>query len=87
MHPTLRDGEVVLVDQNAYLSSPPNPNDIVLALHPYKGGVHMVKRVLHLVESGHVFLKGDNPLESSDSRAFGAVHPSKILGQVIGSLP
>ena len=47
----------------------------------------MVKRVLHLVESGHVFLKGDNPLESSDSRAFGAVHPSKILGQVIGSLP
>lgn len=34
------------------------------------------------VPAGHVFLVGDNRLESLDSRAFGPIHSSEVMGRV-----
>ena len=85
MYPTYRDGDVVEVDVDAYVEQLPEAGDIVLAQHPFKGGVHIVKRVKHITDEGRVFVVGDSPLESSDSRGFGALRPAQILGKVTGT--
>jgi hypothetical protein len=43
----------------------------------------MVKRVAAVTSGGRCFLAGDNPEESTDSRAFGAVPPELLLGRVV----
>ena len=82
MYPLLRDGDEIDVDLDAYRGGAPRPGDVVLARHPLKRGVEMVKRVLRVEEDGRVFLVGEDPLESRDSRGFGAVRPELILGRV-----
>jgi len=84
MLPAYRDGATVLVDAGAYVDLPPRPGDVVLASHPFKAGVRMVKRVRRITPDGRVFLVGDNPAESTDSRSFGTLRPDQILGKVIG---
>ncbi len=84
MYPTYRDGDEVEVDIDAYADGAlPDPGDIVLATHPFKRGVHIVKRVRELTAEGRVFLVGDASVESSDSRSFGALRPEQILGKVV----
>jgi nickel-type superoxide dismutase maturation protease len=78
MLPTLKEGDRVLVDPNATLRS----GDIVLADHPYKNSVRILKRVDRLEENGRLFLKGDNVRESSDSRTFGPVSKQSVRGKV-----
>ena len=85
MAPTFRPGDEVLVDPRAYRTRPPVRGDVVLARHPYRGDVRLVKRVTRVEPSGAVFLEGDNPAESSDSRVFGALRPERLLGRVVGS--
>jgi hypothetical protein len=41
---------------------------------------------IRLKERTVAFLMGDNPGESTDSRTFGALWPSQILGKVIGTI-
>jgi signal peptidase I len=84
MFPTYRDGEHILVDQDAYLHFPPEPDDIVLALHPFKKQTWMIKRVKFVDPDGRLFLIGDNRWESSDSRSYGTLHPERIKGKVLG---
>ncbi len=45
MYPTLAPGEYVLFDRFAYRRSPPRRDDIVLASHPSRPGMRIVKRV------------------------------------------
>ena len=80
MVPLLKPGDEVLIDLNAYAQHPPYVNDVVVAQHPYRD-IKLIKRVIAL-EDGRCFLKGDNALESTDSRTFGAVKPEQILGRV-----
>lgn len=56
-------------------------NDVVLAQHPLKPGVLIVKRVKRM-EGQRFFLEGDHPdpLASEDSHNFGSVLPSSVLG-------
>ncbi len=82
MTPTFLDGDVVRVDAGRYLKTPVAAGDVVLAAHPYKRDVRIVKRVDHVTEDGRVFLLGDNPSESTDSRMFGALRTERILGPV-----
>lgn len=82
MYPTLRDGDVVTVDRTAYVDLPPAVGDLVLARHPFKRDVLMVKRVHALTDEGRVDLRGDLPTESEDSRGFGALPMDHILGRV-----
>jgi nickel-type superoxide dismutase maturation protease len=78
MLPTLNNGDEVLVKLTANVKI----NDIVLVKHPYKQSVKIIKRISQINENG-VFLVGDNPSESSDSRTFGFVPIKNIEGKVV----
>jgi len=82
MHPTLGDGEVVLVDRGAKIEV----GDIVVAKHPVEQNSEVVKRVQRINEREHYFLVGDNLEESNDSRHFGAVTKEYIKGKVVARL-
>lgn len=82
MNPTLKDGEVVLVDRDAEIEV----GDIVVARHPLEQTSEVVKRVARINERGHYFLVGDNPDDSEDSRHYGAVTREYIKGKVVAHL-
>jgi nickel-type superoxide dismutase maturation protease len=82
MNPTLKDGEVVLVDREADIEV----GDIVVAKHPIEQISEVVKRVSRINERGHYFLIGDNPDDSTDSRHYGAVTREYIKGKVVARL-
>lgn len=82
MLPLLQPGETILIDPKAYRHTSPCPGDIVVAQHPYRSNLRMVKRVVAEVENGRCLLAGDNPAESTDSRSFGPVDIEQILGRV-----
>ena len=82
MYPVLRDGDEVDVDLDAFRSRAPSPGEIVLARHPFKRDTVMVKRVARIESDGRVFVVGEDPLGSSNSRGFGALSPDAILGLV-----
>lgn len=79
MFPALKHGELVLINPHAK----PLVGDIALAQHPFKKSVKMVKRVREITPEGKFFLVGDNLLESSDSRSFGAIQAKDILGVAV----
>ncbi len=82
MNPTLKDGEVVLVDRKAEIEV----GDIVVAKHPVEQNSEIVKRVERINERGNYFLVGDNLEDSNDSRHFGAVTRQYIKGKVVARL-
>ena len=79
MNPTLKDGEVVLVDKEAEIAV----GDIVIAKHPFEQNSEIVKRIERINHLGHYFLVGDNLDDSNDSRHFGAVTREYIKGKVV----
>ncbi len=89
MSPTLESGDELIIDPRAYRKEPPCVEDIVVARHPFRSDVKMVKRVTAVTENGRFHLQGDNPssLESSDSRSFGPLPISHILGRVTHRIP
>jgi nickel-type superoxide dismutase maturation protease len=59
------------------------PGQVVVARHPGRPGLLIVKRAVRL-EGGGWWLASDNPGSGAvDSRAFGAVPPSLIEGRVL----
>jgi nickel-type superoxide dismutase maturation protease len=78
MSPTLNSGDTVLVDPKADI----NVGDIVLADHPYKSSVAILKRVAEISADGRISLAGDNQAESTDSRTFGPVSIKSVIGRV-----
>lgn len=86
MLPLLCAGDEVLVNPYAYRAKSPQVGDVVIARHPFNNDVSkMVKRVVS-VENGRFFLAGDNHAESSDSRSFGSLPITALLGQVTSQL-
>jgi nickel-type superoxide dismutase maturation protease len=79
MQPTLNDNDVVLIEPTTSVAV----GDIVLAQHPYKQSVKMLKRVEKIDENGRFSLVGDNPDESTDSRTFGTVSIEYIYGKAV----
>ena len=77
MYPTLRSGDRVLICPYDEI----RVGDIVLANHPFKRDIKIIKRVAQILEDGRYFLVGDDALESVDSRSFGAVSPADIIGR------
>lgn len=76
MSPTLLPGAFVLAAPGASFAS----GDVVVALDP-RTGQPVVKRVSD-VGPGGVFLRGDNPARSTDSRTYGPVRPEAVLARV-----
>ena len=83
MVPILQPGEIVLVDDRAYVSRIPQQGDIVVAWHPFEKEVRVVKRIRWVSDDHHCFLEGINQAESTDSRSWGMVALTMIVGQVI----
>ncbi|ASC70860.1 hypothetical protein XM38_018070 [Halomicronema hongdechloris C2206] len=88
MLPLLFPGQEVLVDPTAYRrpTGAPRLGDLVIAYHPYRPGLRLIKYVAWHTEAGY-FLQGLNPAESSDSREFGPVTREHLLGQVVCRFP
>lgn len=87
MFPILKPGEEVLVDTKAYRHSLPEMGDMVVAEHPHRQDLRIIKWVAFVDEKGNCFLLGENREQSSDSRSFGFVSSQKIIGRVTSKFP
>ena len=79
MCPELEDGDIILVRRVRDLGV----GDIVLAAHPFKKSVTMLKRITAIDAAGRMELLGDDPDESSDSRSFGNIPVEHIRGKAV----
>lgn len=81
MLPVLRDGALIAaarLDRDARL----RVGEVVVARRPDRDSIEIVKRIQSLDEDGNVFLAGDNPAASTDSRQFGTVPRRLIVARV-----
>jgi nickel-type superoxide dismutase maturation protease len=56
--------------------------DVVVARRPDRPDIEIVKRIQAIDAGGAIFLVGDNPASSTDSRQFGAVMRGHIRARV-----
>ena len=85
MEPALRPGDWLLVWRRLRAGRPLRirPGQLVIARHPGRPGMLLVKRAGRLEPSGW-WLQSDNPGAGAvDSRAFGAVPDQLIEGRVL----
>ena len=85
MQPTLQPGDRVLVKR---LGSNPTlrVGSVLVTWHPQRTNLRLIKRLNRLDSTG-LWLLGDNPAESTDSRQLGPVATSLLIGEVVGRLP
>lgn len=83
MAPVLEPGDEVLVDTRAEV----RVGDIVVARHPFRTDVHVIKRLVGFDDAGRAQLQGDNPGASTDSRTLGRFAREAIIGRVSSRLP
>ncbi len=81
MSPTLEHNEVFLVNKLAFLFRDPQVTDIVAVKDPRDQKI-LIKRITKII-SGRYFVMGDNKLHSTDSRKFGMLEKSAIVGKVM----
>jgi SOS-response transcriptional repressor LexA len=80
MAPTLRHGDQLLV----WYDAPVAPGDVVVIELP--GRPLAVKRLVRIEADGGVWVEGDNPLGSTDSRELGALAAASVRARVVGRL-
>jgi nickel-type superoxide dismutase maturation protease len=81
MTPTVRHGDRLLVRR--LRSGRARVGDVVLARFPSRPDLLVVKRVHRVLDRGTVDVRGDNPLVTDDSRAYG---PAVAVGRVVARL-
>ena len=78
MQPFLRpDDEVLVRVQSSFAIG-----DFVLANHPFRSDVRVIKQVTGFDEQGRAYLEGTNPGESTDSRTLGHFSKDLMVGRV-----
>lgn len=82
MLPLLQPGEEILVATKAYRKSLPKIGDVVVLKHPQENKLTIVKRILDIDQNCNCFLIGDNLTQSSDSRHWGLIKSSNLIGKV-----
>jgi len=80
MLPLLSSDDEVLVDLLAYRYKPPLVGDIVIARHPTRVELQIIKRIKGVDEDGRYQLRGENPDSTRNSPVL--VPLSLILGRV-----
>jgi nickel-type superoxide dismutase maturation protease len=81
MGPRLPAGALVVaraVDAKTSLRA----GDVVVARRPDRPGLQIIKRIHSIDTAGTIFLVGDNPSASTDSREFGTVSREQIVARV-----
>ena len=81
MAPTYRDGNWLLV---LWMQDPPNRaplGSIAVIEREERPGIFLIKRI-QKEHAGKYWVEGDNS-ESSDSRTWGWIEPSEIVGRVL----
>lgn len=79
MQPALRPGDRLLVV--AWV--PPRVGDVVVVRDPEAVGTFLLKRIQVFTNEGQAIVRGDNPYVSRDSRHFGPVPRSLIVGRAV----
>ena len=82
MLPILKPGDEVLCDPHGPLSV----GDIVVARHPHRRDVRLIKSLTAFDAKGNAVLEGTNQAESTDSRTIGSVPPDLLVGPVTSLL-
>ncbi len=85
MQPTLEPGDRVLVRRFGGKFAP-SLESVVVTWHPQRSKLRLIKRLKSVEETG-LWLLGDNPAESTDSRQLGPVATNLLIGEVVGRLP
>ncbi|NIT32419.1 MAG: S26 family signal peptidase, partial [Armatimonadetes bacterium] len=61
MSPLLNPGDLVWADPHSYKHDRPKEGQIVVARHPYRRDILLIKRVVRVLEGESLILGGDNP--------------------------
>lgn len=78
MLPTLRSGDWLVVRWDVVVAV----GDLVVVRRPDRPELLLVKRVARIGADGYL-VEGDNPAASDDSRLFGALPATDVLGRVV----
>ena len=81
MLPTLSPGEQLFYEPREGLSAF-SPGEILVLRDPRHASRQLVKRLDHLSTEGQLWLLGDCPDRSTDSRHWGYLSPQHVLGRV-----
>ncbi len=84
MQPTLEPGDRVLV-RRLGPNSTPRLGSVLVTWHPQRPELRLIKRLSRFEDTG-LWLLGDNPAESTDSRQLGRIPTSLLIGEVVGRL-
>jgi len=79
MEPTLSNGDLVFVAGIGRC----RPGQVLVVEHPTRPELLLVKRCVRLVDGDQVWVEGDNPKASDDSRDFGAIPRRLVRGRVL----
>lgn len=82
MVPTLRHGDHIVV----WLRPPRRLRVGAVVVAELPGATSAVKRIVAVHPDGRVWLEGDNPVGSTDSRSLGPVAPEAVRGTVLARL-
>ncbi len=82
MAPGLSDGDFVIVLRRGPLDSL-RPGQVVILSDPRNPSRTLVKRIAAVDEELGIWLLGDSPAHSTDSRTFGHVPTESIAGRVL----
>ncbi|GHV81515.1 hypothetical protein AGMMS49991_00730 [Spirochaetia bacterium] len=94
MVPAIRPGTILMINRlaygvhlpwsNSYLArwSLPKTGEVLIFFTPQ--GTLAVKRCGEVLEGGEFIALGDNSADSYDSRSYGPIPASRIVGKVIG---
>jgi nickel-type superoxide dismutase maturation protease len=85
MEPTFLAGDHLLVEPMRRGGRQPLQGDVVLARHPASRATLVIKRVGRR-DQNSVWLSSDNPARGTDSRHFGPVRASEVVGIVTLSI-
>lgn len=83
MVPALRHGDVLVVRLTRPARLPPVGTVVVVALPDRPLAV---KRLVRVEPGGRIWVEGDNPFGSADSRSLGALPADSVLGRVLWRL-
>jgi nickel-type superoxide dismutase maturation protease len=82
MLPLLQPGDEILLDPFAYQKFSPQVNDIIVIRHPLQKNLFILKRINAINNGDRYFVLGDNREASTDSRHWGTITFSDIIGKV-----